>query len=174
MKKWLFILIGILVVSNIIFITTTIKNKQKADDPKVEVYAFEGENEDIKLTNGLIIIEPNKQTVYGGNIIYVGEPIENITTYSTKIYVEKDGMKDVLYHGGYSNEGTDEDIAFPDELILNPAVGAISGENVIGKKDIEALVNNFYVSLSGSMKNGKTFEFPLQLKLNKITMDDIK
>jgi len=42
--------------------------KTKLDNQEFKVYSFQGENTDIRVTEGLIILFPNRHIVIGGNI----------------------------------------------------------------------------------------------------------
>lgn len=57
-----------LLISNIIFISTTMLYKNKIDKQIFKVYSFEGENNNIKISDGIIVIYPNKQILNGGKI----------------------------------------------------------------------------------------------------------
>ncbi|MEG2412845.1 MAG: hypothetical protein RSA29_14265 [Clostridium sp.] len=85
--NWVYSLIGvviILVIINGIFITTTFKYKEKLDNANIIVFTFQGENELIRIDDGLIIITPDKHMVFGGNIEYIGLKDENIKFYANE------------------------------------------------------------------------------------------
>jgi len=71
MKEWTKIIIISLLVTNSIFIFTTLNSK--INNPVFKVYSYEGASDDIKISNGVIIISKDKQIVNGGEIQYLGE-----------------------------------------------------------------------------------------------------
>jgi hypothetical protein len=58
-------------------------------------------------------------------------------------------------------------ITFPDELLLNPNIGEISGKNLFSNKIIDEIEGNLYFSLEISTNNGKRL-FKVKLTVKKI------
>jgi len=102
-RSFIFWIVFFLVITNIVFIGTTIWYKTKLDNQEFKVYSFQGENTDIRLTEGLIILFPNKHIVSGGNIQYIGSKEEQIESYSESIYLDKEGDKDIVLSKAVSN-----------------------------------------------------------------------
>jgi len=95
-RSIIFWIVFLLVITNIVFIGTTMWYKTKLDNQEFKVYLFQGENTDIRVTEGLIILFPNKHIVSGGNVQYIGSKEEQIESYSQNIYLDKEGDKDVV------------------------------------------------------------------------------
>jgi hypothetical protein len=170
MKKQLRIGIFIfLIISNIVFIITTTFYKTKIDKQDFKVYSFDGENKDIRISNGVIIISPNKQILSGGEIVYKGNKNENIQSYSKKIYLNNQrNMENIVLCNSVSfandNKGTD----FPDEFVLNKSVGGISSEKLFSEENLNIIKDSLYFSLDYSKVNGETGNFTIKLNMNEI------
>jgi len=103
-----------LVITNIVFIGTTMWYKTKLDNQEFKVYSFQGENTDIRVTEGLIILFPNKHIVSGGNI---GSKEEQIESYSQNIYLDKEGDKYLVLSKAVSNGWDNKGTSLSDELL---------------------------------------------------------
>jgi hypothetical protein len=170
MKKQLKIGIFVfLIISNIVFIITTTFYKTKIDDQDFKVYSFEGENKDIRISNGIIIISPNKQIVSGGEIVYKGSENENIQSYSKKIYLNNQRNKaDIVLCNSVSSTNDNKGKDFPDEFLLNKSVGVVSSEKLFSEDNLNIIKDNLYFSLDYSKVNGETGNFTIKLNMNEI------
>lgn len=101
----------------------TMLYKNKIDKQVFTVYSFKGENSDIKISDGIIIIYPNKQIVNGGKIQYIGNKQESIKSYSKNIYLNKQGNKEKILSNSVSFEVNSKKTTFPDEFLLNKDIG---------------------------------------------------
>ncbi|KLU63945.1 hypothetical protein DEAC_c41740 [Desulfosporosinus acididurans] len=160
-------IIILLIITNLIFISTTVFYKSKIDNQVFKVYTFEGENKDIRLSNGIIIIYPSKQIVNGGQIHYIGNKLGNIKFYSKTIYLNKQGHQDHIL----SNSMLDYNgplMTFPDELLLNRDIGGISGEKLLSDNDIKTIKDNLCFSLNCTLDDGKPINFIVKLSVKEI------
>ncbi|AFM41092.1 hypothetical protein Desaci_2126 [Desulfosporosinus acidiphilus SJ4] len=82
------------------------------------MYTFEGETNNIQLDNG-VIITSGKQIVDGGQILYVGNKLDNIKFYSKTIYLDKQGGQNTILSNCVSDYTSSTGMSFPDELSLN-------------------------------------------------------
>jgi hypothetical protein len=105
-------LILILILS-IIFISMLVSYKNKIDTQKVKVYSFSGKDTNIRISNGIIIISPNKQIVNGGHIQFIGNNRENVKSYSKTIYLDKKVNKHIILSNSVSHQD------YADEFLLN-------------------------------------------------------
>jgi hypothetical protein len=174
MKKSLLLgLLFFLLITNAIFVGTTVLYKTKIDKQTFKVYSFEGEGTDIRISDGLVIISPNKHTVSGGKIQYIGNSQEKLQSYSKTIYLDKQASKDILLSNSASFEG-DIGITIPSEFLLNKGVGEISSEKLFSEDDINIIKDNLYFSLDYETVDGQRRNTTVKLKLNEFNMDDIK
>ena len=150
------------------FIITTTLYKNKIDNQYFKVYSFNGENKDIRISNGIIIVYPNKQIVNGGEILYTGSKNENIKSYSKKIYINEEGNNEnVVLSNSVSLQNDNKGIVFPDEFLLNKSVGEISSEKLFSE-DLNIIKDNFYFSLDYSKVNGEKGNFIIKLNVNEV------
>jgi hypothetical protein len=163
-----------LFIINIIFVSTTILYKTKIDKQVFKVYSFEGESSDIRISDGLVIISPNKQTISGGNIEYIGSKRENINSYSKTIYLGNEGAKDIVLSNAVSFAGDTKGVAFSDEFLLNKGIGEISSVKLFRGNDINTIKDNLYFSLDYSTVNGQTGNFTVKLKVKEFNMNETK
>lgn len=170
MKKQITIGIFVfLIISNILFIIMTTFYKTKIDNQNFKVYSFYGENKDIRISNGIIIISPNKQIVSGGEIQYIGSKNENIQSYSKKIYLNEQGNKEnIVISDSVSFPNDNKRISFSDEFLLNKSVGEVSSDKLFSADNLNIIKDNFYFSLDYSKVNGEAGNFTIKLNMNEI------
>lgn len=163
-----------LLITNIIFVGTTILYKTKIDKQVFKVYSFDGEGTDIRISNGLIIISPNKQTVSGGKIEYIGNKQENLQSYSKTIYLNKQVGKDIVLSNSASIAGENKGTSFADEFMLNKDIGEISSEKLFSENNIGIINDNLYFSLDYSTVDGQKGNSTVKLKVKEYNMNEIK
>ena len=160
-------------ITNAIFIGTTVLYKTKIDKQIFKVYSFEGEGTDIKISDGLVIISPNKHTVNGGKIQYKGNSQEKLQSYSKTIYLDKQVAKDIVL-SNYVSFAVDTQITIPGEFLLNKGVGEISSEKLFSEDDINIIKGNLYFSLDYETVDGQRGNSTVKLKVTEFNMDEIK
>jgi hypothetical protein len=172
-KHATFLIIALLIISNVIFISTTLSYKSKLNTAEAKLapenyklYFFEGEDNNIKLTNGVVIISPNKELVNGGKIEYVGKGNEKIIAYTTTLYLDKEGKKDVIFSNSASL-GAPNGITFSDEFSLNKTIGGISSKKLFSADSLEKLKDNLYLSIDYVKDNFEKGNFTVKLKVTE-------
>ncbi len=164
------IVLGVLIllfITNIIFIFTTVLYKTKIDEQVFKVYSFEAENIDIKISDGLVIISPNKQIVHGGKIQYLGNQKENIESYSKTIFLNQNGNKEIILSNAVSIADDNDGASFSDEFLLNRDIGEISSEKLFSPDDINIINDNLYFSLDYSTINGEKGNITIKLNVKE-------
>jgi hypothetical protein len=174
MRKWALAVIIFLVITNTIFIATTIFYKNRQNNKALKIYTFEGESKDIRISDGVIIISTDKQVVDGGKIQYIGKEQKSILSYAKTIYINNQSANNILLTGSVSHSGDTNGIIFPDEFLLNEGIGEISGEKLLSDEKISTIKDNLCFSLLYSTKEGKSIEDIVKLKVKEINMDTIK
>ena len=175
MKKSLgLVVIVFLVITNLIFISTTVLYKTKIDKQVYKVYSFEGEDADVRICNGFIIISLNKQTVNGGKIQYIGKELENIKIYSETVFFIKEGDKNIVLSNSVSIRDDTKGISFPGEFLLNSDIGEISSNKLFSEDDMNIIKDNLYFAIDYSTIDGKTGSFTIKLKVKEICMNENK
>ncbi|OOM82601.1 hypothetical protein CLPUN_00210 [Clostridium puniceum] len=172
MKKLAVIVILIfLLISNIVFIGMTVLYKSKIVNQAFRVYSFDGENSDIKISDGIIIIYNNKQIVDGGKMQYIGNKQERVKSYSKNIYINKQGSKKKILSNAVSFEVNSKEITFNDEFLLNKDIREISSDNLFSEEDINIMEDNLYFSLHYSTDEEKEESIIIKLKLKEFNMN---
>ena len=166
MKRWTKLIILCLLITNSLFIVSTVMYKNST--PVFKVYSFEGESENIRVSNGVIIISKDKQMVQGGDLQYVGIKRENISAYTKNIYIDNQhGNKETIVGGSVSNN-IKNGMIFPDELLLNRNIGGVSSEKLFRDEDMSTIKDSLYFSLEGITNDGKQFNFMIKLQVKEL------
>ncbi|MEW8994291.1 hypothetical protein [Clostridium sp.] len=173
-RSFILWIVFFLVITNIVFISTTIWYKTKLDKQEFKVYSFQGESADIRITDGLIIISPNKHIVSGGNIQYVGSKQEQIESYSETIYLDKEGDKDIVLLKTVSIEVDNRETYISDELLLNKSLGEMSSQVLFSEEDTEIIKDNLYFNLNYLKDDGQTGNFIVKLNVKEFDMNENK
>lgn len=171
-RKFVLGVIVFLVITNIICLGTTVLYKTKIVKQEFKVYSFQGEDEDLRISNGFVMISPNRQMLSGGDIQYKGKKLENIQIYSKTIYLQKEGYKDVVLSNSVSLTGDTKGMVFPDTLSLNRRVGEISSEKLFGVDDLDIIKDILYFSLDYAQVNGQKGNFTIKLKVKEFSMNE--
>lgn len=170
-KSLLLGLLIFLLITNVIFIGTTVLYKTQLDKKVLRVYSFAGEGTDISISDGLIIITPDQQIVHGGKIQYTGNKPDKIQSYSKSIYLNKPGDRDIVLSASVSFAGDNTGVALADEFLLNNDMGDISSERLFAEEDINLINNNLYFSLDYSTIDGQTGNSTIILKVKEFDIN---
>lgn len=76
-KIWIFIAVFLMIVSGC----------GKEEAKPLKVYSFSGENDQIAVSNGVIILSDTEETFSGGQLKTTGAEFIDITSYFTKFYI---------------------------------------------------------------------------------------
>lgn len=132
----------------------------KAEQERSIMYSFSGENEQLAVSNGSIVLNGTEETFTGGDLKVTGDFFADITSYSTTFYTMSGSEKDVILSnsvvdmtGGTANISGD--------------LGQVSGGNIIKIDDASDLKNILYFELTTKDKDGKESEYQLQMSLTK-------
>lgn len=172
-KEFNFLFIA-LIITNIFFIGIATKYKNKSDiiNKSFKVYSVNGENEYLKVTDGIIIESYNKDILEGGRIEYLGVHKENLKFYEIQICVNGNGVdingnEKTLFSTKFKSENYDKHLfSFPGDLKAN--IGRISGEYITRHYDKKYLLNNMYLKLKLQFENGQKEEYKVKLNVKRI------
>ncbi|KEZ87105.1 hypothetical protein IO99_07670 [Clostridium sulfidigenes] len=173
-RSFIFWIVFFLVITNIVFIGTTMWYKTKLDNQEFKVYSFQGENTDIRVTEGLIILFPNRHIVIGGNIQYIGSKEEQIKSYSQNIYLDKEGDKYLVLSKAVSNGWDNKGTSLSGELLLNKSIGEISSQQLFNEEQLGIIKNNLYFNLQYSTVDGKIENSIIMLNVEEFNMRENK
>ena len=146
----------------------TLAGCEKAEKEQLTVYSFSGENEQLSISNGIIILNGTEETFSGGDLKVSDDFFDNITSYSTTFYIMADDEKDVIL----SNDVVD---MTGDTVNISGDLGQISGNSTIRRikiDDTSDLENILHFELTTKDRNGKENVYQLKLSLTEITKSD--
>ena len=140
----------------------------KAEHERLTVYSFSGENEQLAVSNGIIVLNGTEETFVGGDLKVTGDFFADITSYSTTFYTMSGSEKDIILSnsvvdmtGGMVNVSSD--------------LGQISGDSIITRikiDDTSDLDNTLYFELTTKDKDDKENVYQLKMSLTEITKND--
>jgi hypothetical protein len=146
----------------------TLVGCEKVDQEQPTVYSFSGENEQLSISNGIIVLNGTEEIFTGGDLKVADDFFNNITSYSTTFYIMVGDEKDVIL----SNDVVD---MTGDTVNISGDLGQISGNSTIRRikiDDTSDLENILLFELTTKDRNGKENVYQLQLSLTEITKSD--
>lgn len=131
--------------------------KESSEQPLV-VYSFCGENEMFSISNGVIVLSPTKEILYGGNL--KGQ-LSDIVGYTMTFYIPSGNDERILL----SNSVTDKT---GETIDISGEIGKVSGD-IITATEIDELQNNLFFELETTTLNGEENTYQMQLVLTEVT-----
>lgn len=153
-KRWIFCMMLLLILTGC----------AKAEEKPLKVYSFSGENEQIAVSNSVIVLRDTEEIFYGGDLEAVGEEFSDITCYSTKFYIMSGSEKTTISSNMIENL-TGGTVQVPGGL------GKLSGDGIITStkiKDVDDLKNNLYFELTTMNKDGEKQVYQLQMSVEEV------
>lgn len=141
---------------------------EKVEKEQLTVYSFSGENEQLSISNGIIVLNGTEEIFTGGDLKVTDDFFNNITSYSTTFYIMSGDKKDVIL----SNNVVD---MTGDTVNVSSDLGQISGDSAIRRikiDDTSDLKNILYFELTTKDRDGKENVYQLQLSLSEITKNN--
>ncbi|WP_024615283.1 hypothetical protein [Clostridium sp. Ade.TY] len=169
MKKEFRFLLVALIVTNIFFIAiaTNYKNKSDKINKAFKVYSVNGENDYLKITDGIIIESYNKDILDAGRIEYLGDNKKDLKSYKIQICAYGNNNEKILFCTNCKSENYEKRLfSFPGDLETN--IGRISGEYITKQYDKKYLLSNMYLKLNLQFENGKKEEYKVKLNVKQI------
>ena len=145
----------------------TLAGCEKVEQEQLTVYSFSGENEQLSISNGIIILNGTEETFSGGDLKVSDDFFDNITSYSTTFYIMSGDKRDVIL----SNNVVD---TTGDTVNVSSDLGQISGDSAIRRiqiDDTSDLKNILYFELTTKDREGKENVYQLQQPLTEILYD---
>lgn len=130
------------------------------------VYSFSGENDQLSISNGVIILNDTEEIYYGGTLSTKEGNFSDITAFTDSLYINTRNDRRTLFTNSIVDEtgGT---------MIVSHEIGKISGDIFTNKEEID-WENNLYYELKTTNLNGEDEIYQLQLTLTEITTSKIK
>ena len=133
-------------------------------EPSLTVYSFSGENEQFSISNGVIVLTPDEEIFYGGDLTEKQEILSDIVECSTIFYaISGNEQKTLLSNSAIDETGTGVEIS--------GQTGRIAGD-VISRAQIDDLQNGLFFELKTTSSNGEQHQYQIQLTLTEVTGND--
>ena len=133
-------------------------------EPSLTVYSFSGENEQFSISNGVIVLTPDEEIFYGGDLTEKQEILSDIVECSTTFYaISGNEQKTLLSNSAIDETGTGVEIS--------GQTGRIAGD-VISRAQIDDLQNGLFFELKTTSSNGEQHQYQIQLTLTEVTGND--
>ena len=156
MMKKRFVAIALIII--LLFIITSCTKPEN----QTEVYSFSGENENIVINNGLIIVTDDLEKFIGGDISFKGEEPSNVKDYFDRFYFYKDGNEETIMNNATTSQGITKGLNISSDL------GSISSKDLFFANDLELIVGSLKFSISGNLIDGEAFEYVISLIVKKV------
>lgn len=111
---------------------------------KIEVYSFNGEDENIAINKGLIIITDDLEKFIGGDLLFKNEEQSYIKDYFMKFFYYKDGNEEVILNDTSTVKDAVKGVHIPSEL------GSVSSKKLF-YDDLDLIKKSLSFSLSGKV-----------------------
>lgn len=132
------------------------------NEEQTVVYSFTGETEGLSLDNGVIVLSPTQQTLYGGELQNNQEDLSDISNYSVVFFISSDGGKEnVLTYG--TGDLTEE------LRSQNLKVPGITSQELFKTNIQDHIKNNFYVEVIITKTNGEKQSYQIKLDATEVT-----
>ena len=156
-KKQVLVLMAILVLA--------LTGCGKAEQEPLIVYSFCGENDQLAISDGIIVLNGTEETFTGGELKVMDDSFADIVSYSTTFYTMSGSEKDVILSNNVVDRrgGT---------VNVSGDLGQVSGDSMIRRikiDDTSDLKNILYFELATKDKDGKENVYQLQMSLTEIT-----
>lgn len=140
----------------------------KEEPEQLTVYSFSGENEQLTVSNGVIVLNGTEEIFSGGDLKVTGDLPADITSYSTTFYIMSGSERDVIL----SNSTVD---MTGGTVNVSGDLGQISGDSTLRRikiDDTNDLNGTLYFELTTKDKYGMENVYQLQMALTEITKND--
>ena len=137
------------------------------NDEETTVYSFTGEIEGLSLDNGVIVLSPAQQILYGGEFQNNQEDVSDILNYSVEFFILSDEGKENLFTYG-TGDITEENDGLTRENLIVPG---ITSEEIFTTNIQQNIENNFYVDVTITKKNGDNQSYQIKLDATEVTQN---
>lgn len=159
-------LVGCNSVENVVKIEVQSEEQYKMkNEEQTTVYSFKGENEGLSLYNGVIVLSPIQQTLYGGKLQNNQEDLSDILNYSVEFFILSDEGKEVLLTSGATDMTEGNGMSIEN----NKTLPSLIGENIFTTNNQNNIKNNFYFELTVTKTNGDKQSYQIKLDATEVT-----
>ncbi len=132
-------------------------------ESKIEVYTVSGENDELAINNGLLIVTDESEKFIGGELSFKNEELVDVKEYvETFFFYNEKGDETVILRNSATITGA------PNGQSINTDTGSISSEELFyGSGDLDSAKQSLNFSLSGKLIDGENFEYKLPLDVQQ-------
>lgn len=143
---------------------TGCSGKEAPEKEPLVVYSFSGANEVFSISNGVVVLTPDEDVFYGGDLALLDEDsFSDTVSYSTTFYTLENGERNTIL----SNSVTD---MTDNSIKIEGALGGMSGANLLGTKvDQAEALHSLCFELSIIDENGAQNKYEIPLDVIDIT-----
>lgn len=163
-KKLIFISIAFIIILLLFFISSYEKTKNENIRNKLQIYSFSGENKDIIINNGLVVITDDIAKFIGGDLSFKDKEFLDVKDYFLKFFFYKNKNEDIILDNGGTMQSKNKGLLVPGRL------GEISSKNLFTENDLKSIEQSLMFSLNGTLMNGKVFEYYIKLDVKKVLL----
>lgn len=135
------------------------------NEEQTVVYSFTGENEDLSLDNGVIVLSPTQQILYGGELQNNQEDVSDVLNYSVEFFILSDKGKESLFTYG-TGDITERNEGLTRENLIVPGV---TSEKIFTTNIEDNIKNNFYIEVTITKTNGDKQSYQIKLDATEVT-----
>lgn len=140
--------------------------KEAYEQEALVVYSFSGSDEQFAVSNGVIVLSPDKDVFYGGDLeVFNEELCTDIVSYSTAFYTMNNGEKNTILYNSVVDQ-TDGSVNVAGDL------GRMSGANLLVGNKVDAaedLLHSLFFELSITDVNGEQSVYQVQMEVTEVT-----
>ena len=126
------------------------------------VWSFHGENDKIAVSNGVIVISPDSETLYGGNLTVKSDAFGDVAAYTVRIELDTGGeWKPLLVNTVSAADAPGVSIGVSD------FIGQTTGD-VFGTSDAEFFPGNLRFELDVTDLSGELHSYQMPLQVTQI------
>lgn len=126
------------------------------------VWSFHGENDEIAVENGVIVISPETQTLYGGNLTVKSDAFGDVAAYTVRIKLDTgEEWKPLLVNTVSAADAPGVSIGVSD------FIGQTTGD-VFGAIDAEFFPDNLRFELDVKDLSGELHSYQMPLQVTQI------
>ena len=136
-------------------------NEPNKRDFSDTLFSVNGENEYIRVRNGLITITDDLEQFFGGELVFLSEAPTDVNDYVAEFYYFSNG-----------DTVTINRLEFQNTPLIN--TGLATSHSTEGKyitNFMESILDAFHFRLRGTFNNGEAFEYDIALSVVEITND---
>ena len=142
----------------------------KGESKHLRVYSFSGGNEQLTISNGIIVLDDSEEIFSGGDLKAIDDFFADVASCSVTFYIQQgDERKIILSNSVVDMTGGSVD--FTGDL------GQISGDGVlVGNKieNITCLENDLYFELITTDNAGTENTYQIKLSITEVTKETVE